>query len=342
MQIFAARTWSVVALIGTIGCAASDVTTVTESASEADSSQFGGDTRARLDALPVASSLIEAILPLGTFRAGDALPSTDARVVLRDSVPAMVHAMADGLVTEIDRAVGAITVRVRNQVSLRVSGMTVRPALRVGHVVRAGEPVGYVEAPLGARGPSRELAVRIVDEQIVRTRWVRPERYVARRHIAFFAAYLADSVRSVAYGLVRRAAPDLDGRIDYDRNGQLVGTWFDASVSPREVGPAALTFAYDAERPGQVRIAAGDGLTRVLDLHGVHAVAWEDPDPARIDSTRGIVRYRLHAVDDRDRVVSDGSVLVQVLSNDRLRVEVLGPGDADRMTFSSRAVDLVR
>lgn len=331
-----------VAFIGTMGCSATDVTTVTDSAQPADFAAFGGDARARLDVLPVAPSMIEAILPLGTFRAGDALPSMDARVVLRDVVPVEVHAMADGLVSEIDRAAGAITLRIRNRVSLRVAGMTVRPALRVGRVVRIGEPIGDVEARPVTRGPSRELAVRLVDEQIVRTRWVRPERYGARRHVAFFAAYLADSVRSVAYGLVRRAAPDLDGRIDYDRDGQLVGTWFDASVSPLAVGPAALTFAYDAERPGQVRIAASDGLTNVLDLSGVHAVAWEDPDPARIDSTRGIVRYRLHAVDDRDRVVSRGSVLVQVLSNDRLRVEVVGPGDTDRMTFSARAVELVR
>lgn len=329
-----------VALIGTIGCNAADVTTVTDSAPSADFAPFGGDARARLDVLPVAPLLIEAILPLGTFRAGDALPSTDARVVLRDSVPAVVHAMADGLVTEIDHATGAITIRIRNQVRLRMAGMTVRSALRVGQVVRVGEPIGDVDAQPGTH--PRELAVRVVDEQIVRTRWVRPERYGARRHVGFFAAYLADSVRSVAYGLVRRAAPDLDGRIDYDHDGQLVGTWFDASVSRLAVGSAALTFAYDAERPGQVRIAAGDGLTSVLDLNGVHAVAWEDPDPARIDSTRGVVRYRLHAVDDPDRVVSRGYVLVQVLSNERLRVEVVGPGDADRVTFSARAVELVR
>jgi hypothetical protein len=342
MQIFAARTWGVVALIGTMGCAATDVTTVTDPALATDFAGFGGDTRARLDALPVAASQIEAILPLGTFRAGDALPSTDARVLVRDSALVAVHAMADGLVTEIDRTAGALTMRVRNQVSLRMGGIAVRPALRVGQVVRLGEHLGDVRGRQGPGGASPELAIRMFDEQIVRARWVRPERYGARRHIAFFASYLADSVRSVAYGLVRRAAPDLDGRIDYDRDGQLVGTWFDASVSPLAVGPAALTFAYDAERPGQVRIAASEGLARVVDLSGVHAVAWEDPDPARIDRTRGVVRYRLHAVDDRDRSGGDRYVLVQVLPNDRLRVEVVGAADADRATFSTRAVDLVR
>jgi hypothetical protein len=341
MQMRAVKIWGLVTLMGTMGCAATDVTTVTESASAVDASPFGGDAPARLEAMPVAPSLIQAILPLGTFRAGDALPSTDARVVLRDSVPVVVHAMADGRVTEIDRAGGAISLRIRNQVSLRVGGMTVRPALRVGQVVRVGEPIGEVAMQPAGRGPARELAVRIVDERIVRTRWVRPERYGARRHVAFFAAYLADSLRSTAYGLVRRAAPDLDGRIDYDRNGQLVGTWFDASVAPLAVGPA-LTFAYDAEQPGQVRIAASDGLARLLDLRGVHAVAWEDPDPARIDSTRGIVRYRLHAVDDRDRLATAGYVLVQVLSHERVRVEVVGPGETGRMSFSPRAVELVR
>ncbi len=341
MQIHAGKIWSLVALFGTIGCAATDATTVTESPSAVDAAAFGGDSPARLDLLPVAPSLIEAILPLGTFHAGDALPSTDARVVLRDSVPVVVHAMADGRVTEIDRSGGAISLRIRNQVSLRVGGLIVRPALRVGQVVRVGEPIGEVAARPAGRGPARELAIRIVDERILRTRWVRPERYGARRHVAFFAAYLADSLRSTAYGLVRRAAPDLDGRIDYDRNGQLVGTWFDASVAPLTVGPA-LTFAYDAEQPGQVRIAGSDGLSRMLDLRGVHAVAWEDPDPARVDSTRGIVRYRLHAVDDRDRLSSAGSVLVQVLSHERLRVEVVGPGETGRTTFSARAVELVR
>lgn len=332
-----------------------------------DLSQFGGSSALVLDRLPVARSLVWAILPLGTFGTDDALPSADALLLLRTAGPHVIHAVADGMITEIDTAAGAVTMRLRDHVRIRIAGFSPRTTLWVGRVMNAGDPMGTVDASRARDG----VAVRVLDATTHRTRWVNPERYGARRNATFFVRYLADSLRSQMFGLVRRAAPDLDGRIDYDRGGRLVGSWFAAtavastnlalsaatraSTSPyaalraadvdpsASLAPVALTFAYDAERPGQVRIAVGSALAVVLGLRGVRAVAWEDPDPADVDATRGVVRYHLYDTDDEVRMGrADRVLLVQLVASDTLRAEVVAVTGSETAVFSSRVVTLIR
>ena len=337
-----------------------------------DVSRFGGDAPFTDAALPVARSAIASILPLGTFGRDDALPSADAILVPQRQDATTVHAMADGLVTEVDRTAGVLTIRVRDNVRVRMAGLVIVPAMWVGRTVRQGDVIGAVDyGTLSAASTvTTGLAIRVIDGAVQRNNFVRPERYGARRSAAFFVRYLADSVRSDAFALVRRAAPDLDGRFDYDRSGRLVGTWFNASSLPALVseqaammsvstfqatvqsaaevdpasalGPIALTFAYDAERPGQVRVAAGSALGRVLGVQGAFAVAWEDSDPAAIGVTDGIVRYELFALDDEVRIGRSSQVLlVQMLGHESMRAELVS-GNAVESGFSSKAILFVR
>ncbi|MBP6772121.1 MAG: hypothetical protein KA154_03920 [Gemmatimonadaceae bacterium] len=337
-----------------------------------DLRRFGGTSPLVIDALPVDRAAVVAVLPLGTFRADDALPSADAILLLAPGSAHRVSAPVTGLITELDRADGTITLRVRDHVRVRLSGVEVRTDIWVGMAVPAGAPLGRVVA----RAVAAEVGIRVLDATAPSMQWINPERYGARRMTRFFARYLADSLRSEVYGLVRRSAPDLDGRIDYDRDGRLVGTWFDHSVpleaaplgpSPNdrvglshpsavfagvqasEIDPSAslnglgLTFAYDAERPGQTRVAIGRDLAAALGVGGLHTVAWEDADPAEVDVTRGPVRYRLFDAQDEARVGrGDRVLLVQLLDATTLRVEAVDARDAERATFSSRAVTLVR
>ncbi len=329
-----------------------------------DLAHFGGTSRLTLSALPIDRSQIAAILPLGTFGADDALPSADAVLVTRAGAQA-VRAVADGLITEVDATAGTITLRVRDQIRIRLSGLTLVPSLWVGGIVQSGDLLGT------SLGGDAALRVRVLDAAMQRENFARPERYGARRTATFFVQYLADSVRSAAYGLVRRSAPDLAGRIDFDRAGRLVGTWFDASaitaagpsltanasqflmtrsatqlaeVDPMEaLAPVALTFAYDAERPGQIRVALGSALTSALGLQGIRAVAWEDPDPADIDVARGLVRYHLYATDDEVRMGrADRVLLVQLVDAQTVRLEAVSGGAGDGATFSARAITLIR
>ncbi len=328
-----------------------------------DLSHFGGDGPAVLERLPIERAHLTAVLPLGTFDIADeGLPSAHAHLLLSDDMAHTVHAMADGLITALDRDRGTVTMRVRDRVRLRLEGLHLRRAVWVGQVVRAGDTLGEVVSSAGGRG----LAVQVLDASVPGSHWIRPERYGARGTATFFARYLVDSLRSNVYALVRRAAPDLAGRIDYDRPGRLVGSWFDPvrSVMPLPVpsatpwqgragegaehdptsaaAPFAFTVAYDAERPGQVRLAIGRLLGATLGLHGVYAVAWEDPDPALVDMAQGIVPYHLYpvGVDARsDR--AESVLLVQVLADDRLRVE-LTTATLASTGFSSRAIELVR
>ena len=341
-----------------------------------DLSRFGGSTPMVLAALPIDRRAVAAILPLGTFSTDDALPSPDALLMPASLGRFMVRAPADGLVTELDTAGGSVTIRVRDAVRVRIGGVEVQRALWVGRVVHAGDVIGTF-----APGTKRDgLAVRVLDGATQRTNWIRPERYGARRNATFFARYLADSVRSDVFALVRRAAPDLAGRIDYDRGGRLVGTWFDASVSAgastrssastasaatyaasmpltpqmtaahaAELDPAAaaaplaLSFVYDAERPGQIRVAIGRGLARALGLQGVRAVAWDDADPAEVDVARGTVRYYLYAIDDEVRMGrAERVLLVQLVDATTLRVELVSSTGGDTASFTTRALVLVR
>lgn len=342
-----------------------------------DVSRFGGDAPLVFTTMPIAQNELQAILPLGTFNRDDALPAADAMLIPRDALQPSVRAMATGIVTEVDRAHGAVTMRVRDSIRIRVSGMSLRAALWVGAVVREGEVLGAVDASLTG---ARSVAVRVFDTAIQRDHWVRPERYGARRSASFFIPYLADALRSDAFALVRRAAPDLAGTIDYDRAGRLVGSWFDPtaptilSVSASAVssaaaaaaanatslaflttaqrmaefdpsqslGAVALTFAYDAQQPGEIRIAAGRALEATIGMSGVRAVAWEDQDPARVSIASGVVRYRLFESENTSRVGRSTQILMtQLIDDTHLRVELVS-GDEGARAFSERAVILVR
>jgi hypothetical protein len=327
-------------------------------------SRFGGDAPVVFAALPVSREHVVGILPLGTFGTDDALPSADSRILLRAGSATDVRAMADALITDVDAVANSITMRVRNGVRVRYANVALRADLWAGQVIRAGERLGDVSAT----GLVEGLRIRVMDAATQRTRWIRAERYGALRTTGFFVRYLADDIRSDAFGLVRRAAPDLDGRIDYDKSGRLVGTWFDASAmaassaatvganafaraalrpedtDPSEsLSPVALTMAYDAEHPGQVRVALGGALGALLGLRGVHAVSWDDPDPAEVDASRGVVRYRLYATDDVTRLgQASRTLLVQLIGDDQLRVEVADGDASSRAEFSARALILVR
>ena len=337
-----------------------------------DLSRFGGSTPMVLDALPIDRRAVAAILPLGTFSTDDALPSPDALLMPASLGRFIVRAPAEGLITELDTAGGSVTIRVRDAVRLRIGGVEVQRALWVGRVVHAGDVIGTF-APVTERDG---LAVRVLDGATQRTNWIRPGRYGSRRNVTFFARYLADSVRSEVFALVRRAAPDLAGRIDYDRGGRLVGTWFDASASTSSsasaasaatyaatmpltpqmtaanaaeldpaaaAAPLAMSFVYDAERPGQIRVAIGSGLASALGLQGVRAVAWDDADPADVDVARGTLRYHLYATNDEVRMGrAERLLLVQLVDATTLRVELVSSTGGDTASFTTRALILVR
>ncbi len=327
--------------------------------------EFGGASAAVFSALPIALARISGILPLGTLGGDDALPSADA--IVESATPTNVVAMADGLITEIDVRSQTLTMRVRDQVRVRMSGFALSPSLWVGRVVRAGEPLGTFAPNSTTSG----IAVRVLDAAIRRQNWVRPERYGARATVGFFARYLADSIRSHAFALVRRGAPDLEGRIDYDRDGRLIGTWFsqsalDAQSALRaaepsiaasrfssvlsseldpssEIGSSAVSFVYDAVQPGQIRVAIGSSLATQLGARGVRAVSWDDRDPAQTDVASGLVRYHLYRTDDATRIgQADAVLLVQLLDAQTLRVEIVPASGSDRATFSARSTILTR
>jgi hypothetical protein len=78
-------------------------------------------------------------------------------------------------------------------------------------------------------------------------------------------------------------------------------------------------------------------------MQGAWAVAWEDPDPAEVDASGGITRYRLYPQNDEVRIGAPTRVLlVQLVSAHSLLVEVVEAGRGETAAFSARATTLVR
>ena len=314
------------------------------------------DNRVAFTHAPIAVADIAAVLPLGTLGEGSSLPSADATIVPNRNAVAVV-AMASGLVTGLEASRGCLTMRMHHDVVVRYCGLSPHHAIGIGATLRAGQQIGVFDK---VRSPAG-LSVRVLDRKVNHLGWIRPERYAGLRHASFFPRYLPSDLRSALLALVDRAAPDLDGRIDYDRADRLVGTWFtqplpdppvaalgagqplwDVDPSP-SIAPHALTLAYDAQRPGQVRIAVGAALADALGLRGVYGVAWEDADPASVNRESGIVRYTLYPANDETRSGDcAGTLLVHILDATTVRVEVIQPRTAGSAGFSTRSITLMR
>jgi hypothetical protein len=315
-----------------------------------DLRRFGGTAPAVFETMPVTPAQVTGIRPLGALRAPEGgLPSVDATVLVRGDGGARttVFAVADALVIGVDARERVVELRVRDDVRVRYAGVIPDATLRVGQVLSSGAPLGVLA--VAAEG----LALRVTDVAVVRDGWIAPQRYGARRHAAFFVSYLAEAIRPAAWALVRRAAPDLAGRVAYDRDGFLVGTWFDPSLAPDAgslpagdepadpapvLAPRSVTLAYDAERPGEVRIAIGGAVGAALGVSGVFAVAWEDPDPATVSVASGERRYRLYPEAAATRIGAPVAELAVRLLDDRtVRLSVHREGGA-----APRTVTLIR
>lgn len=346
------------AALGAASCAGDGHGNIPAAPTALTGPEGGWDATRAFSHAPIELAEIASVLSLGSLTDESALPSADAVVQpRRDGVA--VRAMAGGVVIETDEARGCLTVQSGTAVATRYCGVRRDQRLIAGATVHGGQHLGRFDAVIAPEG----VRIRVLDQRVHRTGWIRPERYGNLRHASFFAGYLADSLRSEVFARVERASPDLEGRIDYDQRRRLVGSWFDtpavlpatsamtssASVAPFassdlsvELAPHALTFAYDARRPGQIRIAVGAALAGALGLHGTYGVAWENADPGAVALETGAVRYTLFRTDDVDRVEAVGSLLVGLLDDTSVRVEALPPNHAASVGFSSRAITLLR
>ena len=237
-----------------------------------------------------------------------------------------LFAPADGTVLfVIDNGVGSdrkIGFRGTSKVTYYVDHLIPTVSLAVGTAVKAGDR-------LGTTGSAYGIDLGVVNDDVMLTGLVNLSRYPkGEEHTDAPLKYYAEPLRSQLYAKVLRIGPDLDGKFDFDIAGRLSGNWFGESDQ------APLAFAYDTYDPTLVRIATSSGLALAPSVFGI---ASGDREPRDISVASGAVVYTITRTG-----APSGRMLVQMLSDDRIRVEIFTPATASVTGFTGAAKVFVR
>lgn len=186
-----------------------------------------------------------------------------------------------------------------------------------------------------------------------------PTRYVRepwKIHTVDPFDYFAPKVRSQLLAKVVRQAPPRGGKIDYDIDGKLVGTWFRQGYNPQNLDgrfwDAEMTIAYNVFDPHQIFISLGNFNGRA----GQFAVSGNPPDPKDVGIGQ-LVKYQVvpfSYVDAKGNPWNEnnytpevklipkeevaGTILYQLHNKSTLKLEIfVGQTAAAVTNFSSRA-----
>ena len=164
------------------------------------------------------------------------------------------------------------------------------------YAVKAGELIGYTGLPT-AYG----IDVWVENDNSTLTGFVKPAQYVAAESWKLHMVDLYDNTQEPLKGqLLAFAMRDADprfGKIDYDIDGKLIGSWFKvgsggygANMHGAEgywVGH--LSIVPDGNDPNQIVISIGDYQGQAQQF----ATFANQPDPASVDQSTGVVKYEL-------------------------------------------------
>jgi hypothetical protein len=170
--------------------------------------------------------------------------------------------------------------------------------------------------------------------------------------------YFAEPYKSQLYAKVIREGEDKDGRFCYDMKGRLIGTWVEENAPPDPFkvpnwGDYQLSFAYDVFRPTLIRISLGDGFPALpgdplsLLSAGLYFVQDDAIPPENVTPASGKVTYYLHrnaetAEFPPPKGERQGLLIVQMLSENMIKVEAFGDTTSTTREFTSRARIYVR
>ena len=132
--------------------------------------------------------------------------------------------------------------------------------------------------------------------------------------------YLEDDVKDAVLAKYVRSAEPIDGKIDYDQDGKLVGSWFISGTNgyagtvgehKNDYYVGHLSFAPDYIDPSTFVISTGtypDPASSTSGEPGNPSQFWvkgNAPDPATVTPQSGLIKYEL--VDNKPYQKSDGS-----------------------------------
>lgn len=222
---------------------------------------------------------------------------------------------------------------VTREFSYYLDHVVLRPGLTLGTVVQAGEQVGTTT-------PGGTLDLGAIDSRVTLPGLLVPERYPwPTRHAVSPWKYFTEPLRSTIYARLRRSpgAADKDGRIDFGISGRLAGDWFHESIAAGDEpgGPATwpktIAFVADYYDPDQVRISIGG----MIDNPGVWGIPPGAPRPEDVSVQSGRIVYRLMYLQSTN--AQRGLMVVQMLSDTRIRVQIFPGADLQTADFDANA-----
>ncbi len=209
--------------------------------------------------------------------------------------------------------------------------------------VEAGELIGYYE---------KNVDYNLVDKEIVLDGFTTPEFYKAEEwkiHVPDTYEYFNEPVRSRLIEKSLRTAEPISGKIDYDIDGRLVGSWFlegtngyaGDGTDKEKYWFGHLSIVYDAYDPERIVFSIGNYEGEDSRQFGVKG---NSPNPSEIGIEDGLIKYELAGYDyvapdgnpwDRKSLVKgiktksndivEGVALVQMLEQRKLKLETF-PG----------------
>lgn len=290
-----------------------------------------------------------------------------------------VRSMADAKIVEISHRIGGDTDEYRIVFSHTCTFFTyydlvtsLEPSLKsafdtneqnnyapMDFEVKEGDLIGYIG------GQTLDFAVWNTEQKL--SGFVVPEHYDGEAwkiHTVDPYEYYSEELKDILTRKNLRTAEPIAGKIDYDIEGKLVGTWFVentggyAGIVRETYYSTHLSFVYDHLDPQGIIISIGNfqGEPRQFGVQG------NSPDPATVSIETGLVKYDL--VDfsyleengsywDRNSLVKNltfvegrehfGCLLAQVEENNKLLVETF-PGEVCSIinTFTDQSIQYER
>ena len=286
---------------------------------------------------PIAVSDLTEIVPVGNLNPpGHTLPTNHAYFFHRLVANAEVRAPAGGTVTTIQRgADDQLMIAASPGFEFYIAHILLDSGIAQGASITTGQRLGVTSSAAGA------MDLGVINNAVTLF-FVRPERYIAGTlHGDSPLKYFPEPLRSDLYGKVTRAGTDKDGQISFDRTGRLAGNWFTSDLQPSVTenfgnGSKHLSFARDVADPDRVRISIGGSLS----MTGAFFVQAGAVDPADVSASSGLITYQLFFSPQAQ--MRAGIMLVQMLADDRLKVEVFANAATPPSDFSDGAIPYVR
>ncbi|OGS18127.1 MAG: hypothetical protein A3J83_05700 [Elusimicrobia bacterium RIFOXYA2_FULL_40_6] len=279
---------------------------------------------------------IRSITPLGAVNpeGGHIFPIDHIYVYFTDTSTAHdIFAPADGTITNIQNEGGEYGIAIKFTDSLKciIGHMTqIEPGLAAGPV-SAGQKLGGNEPWLIG---NTEF---YVTDYGSKTSFVTPNRYSMNgettRYCRSPLKYYNDPLSTQLYAKVNRVGEPKDGRVDYDISGRLIGNWF---IEGKDINSSSaseqLAFIYDVFISTAMDISFGG-----LSMTGLYNVQAGAPGFETVSQSDGKISYKLLSVNSGDYGQQKGLMIVELIGENRIRVEVFAGSAGTTADFTPNA-----